>query len=100
EGLARSQHAAYRNVPVRRIDVLGGRSQMDEQLAAAVEDQHIHATMREPALADLTARHRRNGPSLVVDHVDQLVVGVSAHRLVLPLRAAVTAGVTGKDGGM
>ncbi len=76
------QHAAHRDIPMAREDVLRRRAQVDEQPAGVVEDEHIGAAMRQASAAYLPARHHADGAARVIDHVDQLVGG--AH-LRLPL---------------
>ena len=79
ERFAGRDDAADAGVPVRRPHVLRRRSEVDEDLAAAVEDQDVGAPMRQPARAHLATRRLPDDAAVVVDDVDQVVAGVERH---------------------
>ena len=76
ERFARRQQAPDRHVPVRGIDVLGGRAEVGEEVAATVEHEDVAGPVRETPEAHLAPGDDGDGLARVVYDVDELGVGL------------------------
>ena len=74
ERLARGEHTADRHVPVPGVDVLGRGALVDEELAAAIEDEDVRGPVRQAPGTHLPARDDADELARIVHHVDQLGV--------------------------
>src|SRR5262245_40019357 len=95
ERLAGGEDPADRHVPVPREHVLPGGPEVDEELSAPVEHEHVRGTMREAAGAHLAPRHGPDGTAGVVDDVDELAARIPDHGSSPSSRPPIAASSSG-----
>jgi amidohydrolase len=83
--LAGGQHAADREVPPARPQVLGGTASMDQDPSVGVAHDDEHCGMAQPLGAHPATAHDLGHAPVVVEHVDEFVarIGGASVRIVV-----------------